>query len=180
MKKCLPILNIFVNCISLWDISAICLTSLWWNISQLLPSCASCPCPPLHVRDKSCQVQWIEGETAQSQGTATSIAPFSRPPQPSSDNLRSVIQWSSERSYFHWNAKTDKSCKLEMLVLFLYTFCFGLFSLVQIFGYIEHNFLLVLLSLHGWYKDHFVSSVFVSYCRGQTECVKACNANWRL
>lgn len=54
------------------------------------------------------------GRNSPSPGTATSMAPFSRPPQPSSDNLRSVIQLSSERSYLYWNTTTDSSCKLEI------------------------------------------------------------------
>lgn len=78
------------------------------------------------LRDKNCGMQCRAGETARLWGTATSMAPFSRPPQPSSDNLRSVIQLSSERSYLYWNTTTDSSCKMEICLsagkLFYFTY----------------------------------------------------------
>lgn len=67
------------------------------------------------------------GRNSPSPGTATSMAPFSRPPQPSSDNLRSVIQLSSERSYLCWNTTTDSSCKLEICLWLQANFWFYLY-----------------------------------------------------
>lgn len=76
----------------------------WWN----LVSCQQLPVLPACVL--ACRRQTLSSavtgrRNSQSPGTASSIAQFSRPPQPSSDNLRSVIQWSLERSFFHWNTK---------------------------------------------------------------------------